>query len=99
MPRPKEFVEMSASCNHCDIEEKVHVCCGRHPLTGKRAILEISGNTSRLACPNLDEHGSCTIYANRPGPCREFFCERFGSGFDIFPNEFLVDIFAGKPED
>ncbi|MCF8036711.1 MAG: hypothetical protein K9K62_07555 [Desulfobacteraceae bacterium] len=75
---------MTNPCEKCDIEEKVYVCCGRHPETGRRQGLQTGSNRVVMACPFLDADGWCMIYARRPQACRDFFCERFNcsaSGF------------------
>jgi Fe-S-cluster containining protein len=64
-------------CEDCDIEEKIHVCCGRHPETGARLPLRIGSRRVVRACRFLDAAGMCIVYAQRPGACRVFFCDRF----------------------
>ncbi|MFW6333888.1 MAG: hypothetical protein ACOC0W_01365 [Desulfosalsimonas sp.] len=80
---------MKNPCTDCDIEEKVHVCCGRHPETGARQKLQTASGRRVLACRFLDSSGKCTIYRLRPEQCRRFFCERFefscsGGGVFLF---------------
>lgn len=68
------------TCNICDdclLDEKIHVCCARHPLTQEVGRLRAIDGSVRLACPNLDFFGRCTDYDNRPDSCRQFYCERF----------------------
>jgi len=84
---------MTIPCHDCPLYEKVHVCCGRHPETGRRAMLKIAGNRAVLVCPNLDENGLCRIYRERPLACRQYFCERFDSGFEIYAHKWLEDVF------
>jgi Fe-S-cluster containining protein len=78
---------MTNPCEACDMEEKVYVCCGRHPETGLRVPLQIGVKRTVLACPCLEASGRCTVYSRRPGACRAFFCD----GFDTFT--FMADIF------
>ena len=75
-------------CEDCDIEEKVHVCCGRHPETGFRVPLQMGFHQTVMACEFLDSAGHCAIYAQRPRACRDFFCDRF----ERYP--FMVSGFA-----
>lgn len=78
---------MTNPCKNCDIEEKVHVCCGRYPETGKRAAVQTEKHRVVMACVYLDASGMCTIYNKRPHQCRRFFCERFNTsepGFFFF---------------
>ncbi|MFW5975235.1 MAG: hypothetical protein ACOCP6_00595, partial [Desulfosalsimonas sp.] len=70
---------MTNPCENCDIEEKVHVCCGRHPETGKRTLLQARPGRVVYACGFLDDSGMCSIYTRRPEQCRRFFCERFSA--------------------
>ena len=63
-------------CDDCSLEEKIHVCCARHPLTGEQAPFR-SGDVSMPACPMLAEDGLCGDYGARPRGCREFFCDAY----------------------
>ncbi|MFO7931446.1 MAG: hypothetical protein R6U97_08565 [Desulfosalsimonas sp.] len=75
---------MTNSCENCDIEEKVHVCCGRNPETGKRTLLRVRPGRAVYACGFLDASGMCSIYTSRPEQCRTFFCERFRASTPFF---------------
>lgn len=64
-------------CEKCNIEEKIHVCCGRYPQNGRRTTLAVGEGREIMACPYLDVGGRCRIYDKRPMDCRNFFCSRF----------------------
>lgn len=49
------------SCGDC------HLCCKVFPI-------EETGKSDDGWCPHLDPARGCAIHADRPGPCREFFC-------------------------
>jgi Fe-S-cluster containining protein len=63
-------------CDTCDIHEKLMLCCGKHPVTGDHARLELSDGIV-VACPHLTTGGRCSIYGKRPHGCKKFFCENY----------------------
>ncbi len=66
-------------CEACVIEEKIHVCCARYPLSGKRVPLGLACGRTVLACRELDARGLCRSYDTRPEGCRSFYCDRYAS--------------------
>ncbi len=64
-------------CDLCPIVEKLHQCCGRHPMTGERAPLALDDGTMVLACPFLDSAGKCSAYDLRPQGCAMYECEEY----------------------
>lgn len=45
------------------------------PLRPKRRALPLLRDEERI-CPMLDQHGRCSVYADRPLGCRTFWCHR-----------------------
>ncbi|TAL34511.1 MAG: hypothetical protein EPN93_12395 [Spirochaetes bacterium] len=63
-------------CDSCPIEEKIHTCCARFPLSGMRVPLALEDGRAVQACPELDAAGRCRTYRSRPPGCASFYCER-----------------------
>lgn len=53
--------------------------------SGRKKLPEREGG----ACPLLDSHGRCTIYAHRPFGCRTHFCELAGG---MYPRRHVADL-------
>jgi hypothetical protein len=66
-------------CETCVIEEKIHTCCARYPLSGERVSLVLADGRTVLACRELDARGLCRSYDGRPDGCRSFYCDRYAS--------------------
>ena len=76
-------------CEDCPIEEKIHQCCYRYPLTGQTAFLVLEDGTRLIACPYLDKNGRCIIYDTRPDGCRKHFCERYENTVSSFTDALM----------
>jgi Fe-S-cluster containining protein len=86
-------------CDTCPLDEKLHRCCGRHPMTGERVPLRLADGTVVLACPFLDARGRCTAYDARPQGCARYVCEEYArSGTLPLPDFFLPFMSGAKRE-
>jgi Fe-S-cluster containining protein len=74
---------MSSPCDNCPFDEKLLLCCPRHPLTGEQKYLLVDGKHMR-ACIYLDADGLCEKYDERPKGCRDFVCDRFSNETKAF---------------
>lgn len=72
-----------ASCDDCPFDEKLLLCCPRHPLSGEQKLISVEGKMVR-ACIHLTEDGRCSIYNERPKGCRDFVCDRISTGRKSF---------------
>ncbi|MFP4476387.1 MAG: hypothetical protein ACLFOY_12575 [Desulfatibacillaceae bacterium] len=69
-------------CATCPLEEKIHVCCARHPETLETRMMPTPGGGRLSCCSMLGDNGECLDYHSRPRHCREFVCERSNNPFE-----------------